>query len=58
MKIMIAVVASLTMAGSAFAAVSTTSTEKQVSAKARQVELALGKNSPAQATPSSGRTFS
>lgn len=57
MKIMIAVVASLAMAGSAFAAVSSTSVEKRASVKAKQVELALGKNRSGQTTPSNGRTF-
>lgn len=57
MKILIAVVASLAMAGSAFAAVSSTSAEKRASVKAKQVELALGKNRSGQATPSSGKTF-
>ena len=57
MKIMIAVVASLVMASSAFAAVSSTSVEKRASVKAKQIELALGKNRPGQTTPSSGRAF-
>lgn len=57
MKIMIAVVASLAMAGFAFAAVSSTSVEKRASVKAKQVELTLGKNRPGQTTPSSGGTL-
>ncbi|NRP19350.1 hypothetical protein LPJGGPFB_02605 [Ensifer adhaerens] len=57
MKIMIAIVASLAMASSAFAAVSSTSVEKRASVKAKQVELALGKNRSGQTTPSNGRTF-
>ncbi|MGF6178922.1 hypothetical protein [Ensifer sp. 4252] len=62
MKIVIAAVASLAMAGSAFAAVPSTSDERRPSIKVKQLELAAGKNRPGQVTTSSdkisnGRTF-
>lgn len=57
MKIIITVVASLFMAGFAFAALSSTSAEKHTTAKSKRVELALGKNRPGQTTPSSGKSL-
>lgn len=64
MKIIIAAVASLAMAGSAFAAVPSTPDEKRPSIKVKQLELAAGRNRAGQVTtsknsnePSNGRTF-
>lgn len=50
MKIIIAAVASLAMAGSAFAALPSPSDEKRPSIKVKQLEFAAGKSSPGQTT--------